>query len=258
VKKNSWLSLVLILGFLALAPHVRKVNADFVNTGAIASQLVELTNAERTKAGLQTLSLNPKLTQAAYAKANDMLSQGFFSHTGPSGRVFYSWVDSTGYEYTAVGENLAVNLDTISPEEMVASWLNSPLHRANLLSSTYTEMGMGVSYGVYQGRQALFAVHIFAHPKKSTLPQTHVVTPIATVQPSKPRAVPNKIIKNTGVLGESFSNQITSPELATNENVSETLADLPASTTKVELPKNTIPTSKNLWQKIVEFLLSLQ
>lgn len=214
-------------------PHFTKVRASFVagstgvDTNAMAQQLLVLTNAERRAAGLNMLAENSELTKAAYAKANAMLAEGYFSHTSPKGKIFYSWVDATGYEYSAVAENLAVNLNMISAKEMVSSWLNSPGHRANLLSSAYTEAGMGVSYGVYEGQEAVFAVHIFAHPKNQVAnkiaakaPALSAVT-VKNIEKSIPvKSAPvNPIVKNVAVLGEAVS-IITSPLLASAENLS--------------------------------------
>lgn len=253
-----------MLGLLAFVPHSSGLRANFVDAGGMASELLELTNNVRRSNGLHVLKENSQLTQAAYAKANDMLAQGYFSHTSPDGKAFYRWVDSTGYEYSAVAENLAVNLNMVSAEQMVASWLNSPGHRANLLSGQYTEVGMGVSHGLYQGQEAVFAVHVFAHPKNkkvAAIPKTEPVkTPTINTQLKKIAEIesPTKIlVKNIDVLGESISTEVTSPEIATTERRHEILAATSTTENPVVSSKSESYARKSWLQKVLDFFSML-
>jgi hypothetical protein len=205
-----------------------------------------------------------------------MLARGYFSHTSPGGKAFYRWVDSTGYEYSAVAENLAVNLNMISAPEMISSWLNSPGHRANLLSSAYTEAGMGVSHGVYQGQEAVFAVHVFAHPKNRVVAKTASSVPVAAapinnvekpevapVVAKSQKSVPVKsvkakpVVKNVDVLGEAISTVISSPELATEEKRPEIIATSTAPEIPVDAKSLEAHAQKSLFKKILDFLSSL-
>ena len=148
--------------------------------------LFGLVNAERLAAGLPVLKINPLLAQAAEEKALDMMARGYFDHTSPNGREFFSWIDERGYKYSIAGENIAVNVYALSPEKIVESWMNSPTHRANILSEKYSETGVGVASGTFEGKQAVFAVQLFASPLES-----HVPSPSTPIE-SSPSPTENK------------------------------------------------------------------
>src|SRR4030042_7045548 len=72
-----------------------------------SSQLIELTNKERVERGLPALKVSEVLIRAAQEKAQNMLTEGYFAHTSPSGANPWYWFDRVGYNYVAAGENLA-------------------------------------------------------------------------------------------------------------------------------------------------------
>ena len=110
----------------------------------LINQVLELTNAERANAGLNPLTLNTKLSQAAEGHSDSMANDDFFSHTGANGSSVGARVQDTGYQYSTVGENIAAGQTTA--EEVVQGWMNSPGHRANILNANYTEIGLGYEY----------------------------------------------------------------------------------------------------------------
>src|SRR3989338_8019215 len=95
------------------------------------SELILLTNQERVKYDLNNLSASPLLAEAARAKASDLLKNGYFSHNSPSGKKFSAWVREANYDYTVVGENLAMGFD--SSQAVIQAWMKSPGHRGNIL-----------------------------------------------------------------------------------------------------------------------------
>ena len=107
----------------------------------LIEKVVELTNAEREKAGLQPLKINNQLANAAQDHSNDMAQDDFFSHTGADGSSVSDRVEDSGYQYSTTGENIAAG--QTSAEEVVEGWMNSPGHRANILNPDYTEIGVG-------------------------------------------------------------------------------------------------------------------
>ena len=111
-------------------------------TNTSVSSLVEETNTQRTGAGLPALSLNNKLNQAAQAKAEDMAARNYWSHNTPEGNPPWMFFSNAGYDYKAAGENLAYGFDTSNTT--VVAWMNSPGHRANIMNTTYTEVGFGI------------------------------------------------------------------------------------------------------------------
>ncbi|MDE2079222.1 MAG: hypothetical protein KGI73_02440 [Patescibacteria group bacterium] len=128
----------------------------------ISSVLVGLTNTDRSANGMSSLSTSPLLTEAAQMKANDMAAKGYFAHTSPVGVTPWYWIDKAGYNYQFAGENLAVRFsDSVAVEN---AWMNSPDHRANILSGNFTQIGIATAEGNFQGQPAVFVVEMFGKP----------------------------------------------------------------------------------------------
>ena len=110
-----------------------------------------LINEERTSHGLQPVVPNADLRAAALSHSNDMVANGYFEHTSPSGVTFLDRIAATGYTQTrswVVGENLVWGLGTFStPQSMVTAWMNSPPHRENLLKPVFREIGVAAVPG---------------------------------------------------------------------------------------------------------------
>lgn len=126
-------------------------------------EVVDLTNVERARSNVALLTQNDLLTKAAEAKAKNMATLGYFAHRGPDGKEPWAWIRESGYTYAAAGENLAVRFNESA--SVVRAWMASPGHRANIVKAGYTEIGVGVAEGVYQGTQATFVVQYFARPQ---------------------------------------------------------------------------------------------
>lgn len=109
--------------------------SDFVK------KVVELTNAERAKYGLQSLELSDALCNAAQGHAEDMNSKNYFSHTSQDGRTVSDRIDKYLSNYSCVGENIAYGYK--SPESVVQGWMNSEGHRANILEPKFKYIGIG-------------------------------------------------------------------------------------------------------------------
>lgn len=108
-------------------------------------QLLSATNSQRTQNGSATLQLNSTLSAAAQAKANDMIARNYWSHTTPDGKEPWFFIDGAGYKYQKAGENLAYGF--LTSDDTVTGWMNSPIHKENLLDSEYTEVGFGYANG---------------------------------------------------------------------------------------------------------------
>ena len=104
--------------------------------------VVELVNVERKKNKLKPLVLDDKLSQIAIIKANDMIEHNYFEHRSPLYGRSWELASLFGYRFTALAENLARNYAT--PAEAMAGWMASDTHRANILSSKFTHIGLGV------------------------------------------------------------------------------------------------------------------
>lgn len=155
------------------------------SSAAITIQsITTLTNDARKQAGVQSLKLNDKLTRAAQMKAEDMLANAYFAHTSPTGVTPWDWFAKSGYSYRAAGENLAVNFT--DDKAVVDAWLQSPGHRANMLNSTFSEIGIGISTGPFEGHIATFVVQTFGLPIGSEIPKAPSNT-IKKTLPAKPK-----------------------------------------------------------------------
>jgi uncharacterized YkwD family protein len=115
---------------------------------AYEQKVVELTNQERAKNGLKPLALDTELSKVAREKSRDMQSKGYFSHTSPTYGSPFDMMKKFGISYRSAGENIAMGQRT--PEEVVNAWMNSSGHRANIMNSSYTHIGVGhVATGNY-------------------------------------------------------------------------------------------------------------
>ena len=118
---------------------------------AFEQQVLDLTNAERTKAGLSPLKLNTELSNVARVKSQDMRDNKYFDHNSPTYGSPFDMMQKFGIKFTAAGENIAAGQTT--PQAVVTGWMNSPGHRQNILNANYTEIGVGYaaggSYGHY-------------------------------------------------------------------------------------------------------------
>lgn len=110
-----------------------------INKLSYAEQVVEIVNAERAKAGLGALTLDKSIEAAALVRAREI--EISFSHTRPDGRSFSTVLNDNGISFSGAGENIAWGQK--SPEEVVNAWMNSPSHRANILNSRFTKIGVG-------------------------------------------------------------------------------------------------------------------
>lgn len=129
-----------------------------------AVEIVTLTNAERTKSGLLELADNAKLNAVAEARLKDMFDQHYFAHVAPDGSDMVSVAKTFGYPYNRIGENLALGTYR-SSTSMMNSWMNSSGHRANILSKNYTEIGVAVAEGIFDGRKQWLGVQIFGRQR---------------------------------------------------------------------------------------------
>ena len=122
------------------------VPADTV--GDFEKQVAELVNAERAKYGLSALTLRTDLCDGARAKSQDMHDQGYFAHQSPTYGTPFEMMKSRGIAYSYAGENIARGYP--DPESVVNAWMNSEGHRANILSASFTAIGVGyVASGNY-------------------------------------------------------------------------------------------------------------
>ncbi|CAI5715419.1 unnamed protein product [Hyaloperonospora brassicae] len=106
--------------------------------------MLHAVNSERVARGLSKLCMNKKLQHAAQLHARDMATKGFLSHTGSNNSTVSGRVKAAAYRWTYVAENVAAGQTTVA--DVVASWMNSKEHRANILSPDARMFECGYAY----------------------------------------------------------------------------------------------------------------
>ncbi|MFD5800836.1 CAP domain-containing protein [Streptomyces sp. NPDC127020] len=107
------------------------------------ARVVELVNAERSKAGCSPVTVNSALTKAAQAHSEDMAATGTMSHSGSNGSSPEDRITNAGYNWSTYGENVAYGYET--PEKVMAGWMSSPGHKENILNCDFKEIGVGLA-----------------------------------------------------------------------------------------------------------------
>jgi uncharacterized protein YkwD len=106
--------------------------------GPVADAVIALVNRERARAGVPAVTADARLTAAAQKWAAEMARTGRLDHGDVGARL-----KAEGYSYSTLAENIAQGQR--SPEEVVASWMNSPGHRRNILNPAFRHAGAGRS-----------------------------------------------------------------------------------------------------------------
>jgi len=108
-------------------------------------EVIRLVNQIRVENGLSELETDEELSRVARIKSQDMKDNGYFSHTSPTYGSPFDMMQSFGISYSSAGENIAKGQS--SPQAVVNAWMNSSGHRANILNSSYTAIGVGYVAG---------------------------------------------------------------------------------------------------------------
>jgi uncharacterized YkwD family protein len=133
-------------------PSGGSTQPDPGNTAGLSAdeqKMLNLVNAERAKNGLAALTPNLKLTEVARLKAKDMIAKNYFDHTSPTYGSPFDMMRQFGISYRTAGENLA---GAPSVDTAHTNLMNSSGHRANILNSSFKEVGIGVVNGGPYGK----------------------------------------------------------------------------------------------------------
>jgi hypothetical protein len=235
VLRRPWLLFFLAVilateGFLVANLVARQSDETFL-AAVVPSEVIALTDEERAKNNIGQLSENKLLDAAAQAKAADMAQKGYFSHTGPDGKLPWQWISQAGYHYQYAGENLAVRF--VDSADVVNAWMASPTHRANIVKPVYQEIGVGVAIGNFEGQPASYVVQYFAAPavtgtvantptpveKSALTPATQAAvatTPTQTGQVEAAAIAPTTPASFTQSLVRQLIRALADPERASN------------------------------------------
>ena len=125
--------------------------------------ILAATNAERAGNGLPPLSGDPVLDAVAIGRLEDMFAKQYFDHVAPDGGKAEMVAKTSGYDFLALGENLALGIYD-GDAGVVTAWMESPGHRANIVNTKYTELGVAARKGMFEGHETWLAVQIFGRP----------------------------------------------------------------------------------------------
>ena len=156
-----------LYSFLFAVPqgdYFARETAGIRDLDIVSREMLAQVNAARKRAGLKPLRLSSVLAKAAQRHAEDMLSRGYFAHRSPSGTTVRERSKAAGYDWRAVGENIAFGQTSVN--EVVTTWLESPGHRKNILSPNFSELGLGLAMGRGQdGKYQVYWVQNFGTPQ---------------------------------------------------------------------------------------------
>ncbi|MCM3585513.1 SafA/ExsA family spore coat assembly protein [Mesobacillus maritimus] len=129
----------------------QRITIPSITEKSIENQVIQLTNQERAKHGLKPLTADWQVSRVARHKSADMRDKNYFQHNSPTYGTPFNMLKSFGVSYRSAGENIAAGQPTA--QAVVKAWMESPGHRANILNSSYTHIGVGHasggSYGNY-------------------------------------------------------------------------------------------------------------
>ncbi len=144
------------------APAAPATSPAATGLAPLESALFAAHNAERAKAGLGALRVDPVLMSVARARASDMAAKNYFDHTSPTGQTAFTLLAAFGYTFSYAGENIAWNdsPDDVSVGVAMSGFMNSASHRAHVLEPTFNSLGIGVATS---GNKKYYAVVFAAH-----------------------------------------------------------------------------------------------
>jgi hypothetical protein len=158
MRKASSLFLVLAIFFFP------QISAALVKAPSIdAASIFELTNEARGENGRPPLLWDARLSEIAEEKLDDMFEREYFAHKDPDGKTAGARALADGYQFTLLGENLAMGWYE-SPDALVDAWMGSSGHRKNILLTGFTSIGVAFGLRQFKGEETMIAIQIFAHP----------------------------------------------------------------------------------------------
>jgi uncharacterized protein YkwD len=229
-------TLVVAAGIIVPTTHIHTAQAGISVSSISSGALVAMLNDHRKEAGLSELAPNEQLENAAMAKASDMIAHDYFNHWSPSGVSPWHWITQSGYQYSYAGENLAIDFATSN--DVDEGWMNSTLHRENMLSTKYSEVGIAVARGVVEGQDTIVVVEMFGTPRTmGAIAKTTTKTVKGTI---------NETVKNVSDTKTSVGAKVAGTKVAGTNITRTNTSDIKTSKNiKAETAKKEIKSSKD-------------
>lgn len=169
ISKNGLIEKIQNIETTVSAPPPLRSDKEAPNPTLTQAGTIKWTNINRQNNGLPALRENSKLDEAAMNKAKDIFDKQYFEHISPTGKGPQDLAADVGYDYIAIGENLALG-NFANDQELLDGWMNSPGHRENILRKGYKELGVAVLKGQYEGKSTWVAVQEFGTPLSDCAP----------------------------------------------------------------------------------------
>lgn len=199
-------------------PPLRRAITGSFGEDLTIDGVLEWTNANRGENGFAPLTLNTELNAAAKAKVDDMFARQYFEHVSPDGRGPADLAETAGYEYVTVGENLALG-NYEDDQDLVQAWMDSPGHRANILTDDFTEIGIAVGKGTFEGETTWLAVQSFGRPLSDCPQPDEALNAKITGDKSRLTAMENEAKSRKAVIESTPQPKTQSEVDAYNANV---------------------------------------
>jgi uncharacterized protein YkwD len=140
--------------------------AEFSALQSVRAALLGRVNRERRAAGVPPMREEPLLDETAQRHAADMLARSYYDHDSPEGTTVLERSRAAGYRPSLAAENIARGQYTI--EEVMDGWMSSPIHRENILSPLFADIGSGVAVGKNANSYQILWVQCFGRSKTGT------------------------------------------------------------------------------------------
>lgn len=243
---TAMLGLVLISFAMANLQALVWLNVDWLVSAVLPAVVVAETNEERADGAIAPLRRNPTLDRAAQLKAEHMAKLGYFAHYAPDGTSPWHWFRAVNYPFVHAGENLAVHFN--DSREVVRAWMNSPTHRANIMNGNYTEIGIGVAEGKFEGYDTVFVVQMFGTPAAPTVAsvrsQADESVTVVTEQVQESTPVDTALVAAAEESVVTVPVADVSPGVASNTPIDVDVSNV-VSEKMYELPDTTVATASN-------------
>ena len=212
---TDFLTVYLLIAFLMtiIFKQANLYNVLGFATDISVDKLYQLTNEQRQKNNLPSLSLNSSLSLAAQKKAENMFQENYWSHYAPDGKTPWDFILGANYKYEYAGENLAKNF--LFSNGVIDAWMNSTIHRDNLLKKEYTEVGYAIVNGILNGEQTTLVIQMFGTP----LADSFARQPVQANETTQNIPIENKSQPQQVLAQKTFQPKINAFNLSFNLNI---------------------------------------
>ena len=164
-RRLASLALVAVVGAAIVAPGAAVATTVVIDEAGLAryeSAMVSALNADRTSRGLVPVRVDSRLMEIARARSDDMVAKDYFSHTQPDGQKVFDILNDRNVTWYGAGEIIAWNSNSMDSTVSAANrdWMESPGHKAIIVSTTYNYVGVGLAIDPVSGHKLWTAVYL--------------------------------------------------------------------------------------------------